>query len=158
MSSFYYGEGQALLVCEECNTFRSLVKPFTSSSIITPTDDIFSKILQYENSIIGKKLLAGTITTNPFNIIASDGMLNYIFIPFIFEDRSGIIIYITGIYKKESNYCSREIQYFIPSDTNNIVLNNNFCSVAIREEEFNKLLEDDPLLKQLYQKLNNINN
>ena len=67
----------------------------------------------------------------------------------------GIIIYITGIYKKECNYCSREIQYFTPSDTENIVLNNNFSLVAIRDEEFNKLLEDDLLLKQLYEKLNN---
>ena len=149
MSSFYYGEGQALVVCEECNT---------SSLILTSTDDFYSKILQYENSVIGKKLLAGTLTNNPFNLIASDGLLNYRFIPFFNDDRSGLITYITGIYKKERNYCSREIQYFIPSVTDNIVVNNNFSSVAIREEEFNKLLEDDLLLKQLYQKLNNINN
>ena len=71
MSSFYYGEGQALVVCEECNT---------SSLILTSTDDFYSKILQYENSVIGKKLLAGTLTNNPFNLIASDGLLNYRYI------------------------------------------------------------------------------
>ena len=161
MSSFYHtGEGQALVVRKKCNTFKSSLKPFKSTLTITNTDDIFSKIVQYENSIIGKKLLAGTLTTDPINLLASDGLLNFKIIPFISDGRNGIIIYITGVYKKKRNYCSREIQYFIPPPVTdkNKVINNNFSSFVIKDLEFNKLLENDPLLKKLYQNLKNSNN
>ncbi len=156
MNSFYHtGEGQALVVRKKCNTFKSSIKPFKSTLTITETTDPFSKIVQYENSIIGEKLLAGTLSTNPLNLLASDGLLNFIFIPFIVNGRSGIIIYITGIYKKNRNYCSREIQYFIPPVTdknvNNKIIKNNFSSIAIKDDEFKKILDDDPLLKKLFE-------
>ena len=161
MNSFYHsGEGQALVVRKKCNNFIYYLKQFKSTLIVTNTDDIYSKILQYENSIFGNKLLAGTVTTSPFpiNFIASDGLLNFRLIPFILDGKNGIIIYITGVYKKNRNYCSREIQYIIPppviaADKNVKSIDNYFSSIAIKDNEVNKLLDSDPILKQLFQKL-----
>jgi len=160
MNSFYHtGEGQALVVRKKCNTFKSSIKPFKSTCTITETTDPFSKIIQYENSILGKKLLSGTLTTipSPINLQASNGLLNFRIIPFILDNKTGIIIYITGVYKKNRNYCSREIQYFIPSVTNkninNNIMKNNFNSLTVKDDEFKKILDDDPIFKKLFEKL-----
>ena len=155
MTSPYSGEGLALVVREKCNS----LKPFSSSVTVTSTDDYVSFIINYENNVIGKKLLSGQmILINPapvpINIVASDNDFNFNLIPFIntstFEQ--GLIIYITGVFKK-CNYSSREIQYFIPSTTNKSIID-NFSSRALKGEELDKLLESDPVLKKLYNKSN----
>jgi hypothetical protein len=153
MTSAYSGEGQALVVREKCNS----LKPFSSSVTVTSTDDFVSFIINYENNVIGKKLLSGQmILINPapvpINIVASDNDFNFNLIPFITPSGQGLIIYITGVFKK-CNYSSREIQYVIPSATNKSIID-NFSSRALKGEELDKLLKSDPVLKKLYNKSN----
>ena len=66
-----------LVVREKCNSLKHLKSSFK----VTNTDDFSSKIINYENSIIGKRLLsASLIITNPDpipnNLVASDSELN----------------------------------------------------------------------------------
>lgn len=144
MSSNYSGEGEALVVQEKCNA----LKPFTSTTIFKSTNNFNYRIINYQNSVIGKRLLAGLFINNPYSIIASDNLLSFRFIPFVIDGVAGVVIYITGIYKK-CNYCSREIQYFNPLVTNKDIVD-DFSSLAIKEEEFTKLLESDSTLNKLF--------
>ena len=99
MSFNYSGSGQALVVREKCNAD----KPFTSSSVLTNTTGAFSRIISYENSIIGKRLLSGQIVnTYPLNLIASDSLLNFRIIPYTSDSGSYIVIY-TLMKRRDEN-------------------------------------------------------
>jgi hypothetical protein len=153
MSFQHSGEGTALIVRPKCNK----IKKFKSSLILKFTDDMNTRIIEYKNSLIGKRLLAGIIQTFP-NMYASNDSLNFRFIYFSnSQNRSGWIIYITGVYKK-CQYTSREVQYFDPSisATNTTILDlvSRLNSFSLKDEELNKLLKSDPELNRLYIKLN----
>ena len=149
MSFNYSGSGQALVVREKCNAN----KPFTSSSVLTNTSDIYSRIINYENSIIGKRLLSGQLVTSyPLNLIASDNLLNFRIIPYTTDSGSFEIIYITGVFKK-CNYSSREIQKFIIPENASKEVKSYFESNAQCEDELKKVLDSDPVLRASYEKL-----
>ena len=151
MSSNFSGEGKALVVREKC--FE--VKPFTSKSSFTRNFDAQNYIFNYENTIIGKRLLS--IVYYPQNFrqeyIGSNGLLNFNILIYVSEGILYNIIHITGVYKK-CNYSSNELQRLVfPSETSKSVID-HLKSTAKSEDEFNELLESDANLKKSFLKLN----
>jgi hypothetical protein len=145
----FSGEGAALLVSEKCNQ----LKAFKSKSNFVANNTFYT--LNYENTIIGKKLLSITFFSPSFRqeYIGSNGCLNFNINIYVEEGILNILIFITGVYKK-CNYSSREIQRFASTtEASNSVIN-HLKSIAKGADEFNELLESDPYLKKSYLKLN----
>lgn len=151
MSSNFSGEGKALVVREKC--FE--VKPFTSKSTFTRNFDAQNYIFNYENTIIGKKLLSMVYYSQNFRqeYIGSNGLLNFITIIYLSEGILYNIVYITGVYKK-CNYSSRELQRLILNPEINKTDIDYLKSIAKSADEFNELLESDASLKKSFLKLN----
>ena len=157
MSDTYVGEGSALFVRDKCNK----VQNFKSSYKWTYPDpgdfNIFS-IVNYENSIIGKRNLSAVIDnfiveTDLYAELSSDGSLNFNAQYYYDEelDVFFITVVITGVHKK-CNYSSYELD--------NLVLENASASArnALKKksastEVFHKLLNAKPHLKKLYNKV-----
>ena len=157
MSDTYVGEGSALFVRDKCNK----VQNFKSSYKWTYPDpgdfNIFS-IVNYENSIIGKRNLSAVIDnfiveTDLYAELSSDGSLNFN-TQYYYDlglDVFFITIVITGVHKK-CNYSSYELD--------NLVLENASASArnylkkkSASTEVFHKLLNAKPHLKKLYNKI-----
>ena len=149
MGENFSGIGTALLVSEKCNQ----LKPFKSKSNYLANNTFYT--LNYENTIIGKKLLSITFFSPNFRqeYIGSNGLLNFNINIYVEEGILYILIFITGVYKK-CNYSSRELQKFVstPEISNSVI--DHLKSVAKGVDEFNELLESDPYLKKSYLKLN----
>ena len=157
MSDTYVGEGSALFVRDKCNK----VQNFKSSYKWTYPDpgdfNIFS-IVNYENSIIGKRNLSAVIDnfiveTDLYAELSSDGSLNFNAQYYYDEelDVFFITVVITGVHKK-CNYSSYELD--------NLVLENASASArnylkkkSASTEVFHKLLNAKPHLKKLYNKI-----
>ena len=157
MSDTYVGEGSALFVRDKCNK----VQNFKSSYKWTYPDpgdfNIFS-IVNYENSIIGKRNLSAVIDnfiveTDLYAELSSDGSLNFNAQYYYDEelDVFFITVVITGVHKK-CNYSSYELD--------NLVLENASASArnylkkkSASTEVFHKLLNAKPHLKKLYNKV-----
>lgn len=149
-SRTYSGEGQALIVKEKCNK----VIDFTSSYTLTNGDNSGTlTILNYENSFIGKKLLAGVFDGFSNKEFSSDGSLNFNTEYYFFDEFSFVVVFITGIYKN-CEYSSYELDIRVPLVTNSSLQSNiNSTEKAKGAEEFNKLLESNAGLKKIYLKL-----
>lgn len=146
MSFSYSGEGQALVIKEKCSS----IKKFTSSSNFYDYSNGFYK-LNYENSVIGKKLLSSIYTAESDNLIASDGLLNYELFPLYLDETPYLLIFIAGV-QKEYKYSSFELQK-IDSFSTSTAANNFFKSKAKSADESHKLLESNSSLKKVYLKL-----
>jgi len=158
MSDTYVGEGSALFVRgDKCNR----VQNFTSSYKWTYPDpddfNIFS-IVNYENSIIGKRNLSAVIDnfiveTDLYAELSSDGSLNFNAQYYYDEelDVFFITVVITGVHKK-CNYSSYELDYLVLQDTTASV-RNYLKKKSASTETFHKLLNAKPHLKKLYNKI-----
>jgi hypothetical protein len=143
----YSGEGQALILKEKCSS----LKTFTASSSFIFYDNQLAKI-NYENSILGKKILSSVYNESDYdNLIASDGLLDYKMYPYSYNGIFYLEIYIAGV-QKGYKYSSSELQIFDPSSTSTAA-NNYFKSKAKSADEFHKLLESNLDLKKIYLKL-----
>jgi hypothetical protein len=145
----FSGDGAALLVKEKCNQ----LKTFKSRSNYVANNTFYT--LNYENTIIGKKLLSITFYSpnSRQEYIGSNGLLNFNIIIYVDEGILYSLIFITGVYKK-CNYSSRELQRFVSTpETRNSVID-HLKSIARGADEFNELLESDASLKKSYLKLN----
>ena len=144
----YTGEGQALVVREKC----SELKPFISSYTYTCGDDDCNlSIDNYQNSIIGKKLLAGVFDYSTEKEYSSNGLLNFYTDYYNIDDNYYIVLYITGVHKK-CNYSSYEIDYEVLSATNT-ALHAKLKAKSKSADKFYKLLESNSALKKIYLKL-----
>jgi hypothetical protein len=150
MTSNFSGEGKALIVREKCNQ----LKPFTSKSSFTYTD-ISYLIVNYENTIIGKRLLSVVFYSPNFRqeYIGSNGLLNFNIIIYVSEGILYNLIHITGVYKK-CNYSSREFQRLVFTPETSKTDIDHLKSIAKSEDEFKELLESDANLKNSFLKLN----
>ena len=157
MSDTYVGEGSALFVRDKCNK----VQNFKSSYKWTYPDpgdfNIFS-IVNYENSIIGKRNLSAVIDnfiveTDLYAELSSDGSLNFNAQYYYDEelDVFFITVVITGVHKK-CNYSSYELDYLVLQDTTTSV-RNSLKKKSASTETFHKLLNAKPHLKKLYNKI-----
>jgi hypothetical protein len=157
MSDTYVGEGSALFVRDKCNK----VQNFKSSYKWTYPDpgdfNIFS-IVNYENSIIGKRNLSAVIDnfiveTDLYAELSSDGSLNFNAQYYYDEelDVFFITVVITGVHKK-CNYSSYELDYLVLQDTSASV-RNSLKKKSASTETFHKLLNAKPHLKKLYNKI-----
>lgn len=157
MSDIYVGEGSALFVRDKCNK----VQNFKSSYKWTYPDpgdfNIFS-IVNYENSIIGKRNLSAVIDnfiveTDLYAELSSDGSLNFNAQYYYDEelDVFFITVVITGVHKK-CNYSSYELDYLVLQDTTTSVCN-SLKKKSASTETFHKLLNAKPHLKKLYNKI-----
>ena len=157
MSDTYVGEGSALFVRDKCNK----VQNFKSSYKWTYPDpgdfNIFS-IVNYENSIIGKRNLSAVIDnfiveTDLYAELSSDGSLNFNAQYYYDEelDVFFITVVITGVHKK-CNYSSYELDYLVLQDTTASV-RNSLKKKSASTETFHKLLNAKPHLKKLYNKI-----
>lgn len=157
MSDTYVGEGSALFVRDKCNK----VQNFKSSYKWTYPDpgdfNIFS-IVNYENSIIGKRNLSAVIDnfiveTDLYAELSSDGSLNFNAQYYYDEelDVFFITVVITGVHKK-CNYSSYELDYLVLQDTSASV-RNSLKKKSASTELFHKLLNAKPHLKKLYNKI-----
>lgn len=157
MSDTYVGEGSALFVRDKCNK----VQNFKSSYKWTYPDpgdfNIFS-IVNYENSIIGKRNLSAVIDnfiveTDLYAELSSDGSLNFNAQYYYDEelDVFFITVVITGVHKK-CNYSSYELDYLVLQDTT-ASARNALKKKSASTETFHKLLNAKPHLKKLYNKI-----
>jgi len=157
MSDTYVGEGSALFVRDKCNK----VQNFKSSYKWTYPDpgdfNIFS-IVNYENSIIGKRNLSAVIDnfiveTDLYAELSSDGSLNFNAQYYYDEelDVFFITVVITGVHKK-CNYSSYELDYLVLEDASASV-RNSLKKKSASTELFHKLLNAKPHLKKLYNKI-----
>ena len=157
MSDTYVGEGSALFVRDKCNK----VQNFKSSYKWTYPDpgdfNIFS-IVNYENSIIGKRNLSAVIDnfiveTDLYAELSSDGSLNFNAQYYYDEelDVFFITVVITGVHKK-CNYSSYELDYLVLQDTT-ASARNYLKKKSASTEVFHKLLNAKPHLKKLYNKI-----
>ena len=157
MSDTYVGEGSALFVRDKCNK----VQNFKSSYKWTYPDpgdfNIFS-IVNYENSIIGKRNLSAVIDnfiveTDLYAELSSDGSLNFNAQYYYDEelDVFFITVVITGVHKK-CNYSSYELDYLVLQDTT-ASARNYLKKKSASTEVFHKLLNAKPHLKKLYNKV-----
>ena len=157
MSDIYVGEGSALFVRDKCNK----VQNFKSSYKWTYPDpgdfNIFS-IVNYENSIIGKRNLSAVIDnfiieTDLYAELLSDGTLNFNAQYYYDEDLDVffITVVIFGVHKK-CNYSSYELDYLVLQDTSTSV-RNALKKKSATTEVFHKLLDAKPHLKKLYNKI-----
>jgi hypothetical protein len=156
MSDRYVGEGSALFVRgDKCNR----VQNFTSSYKWTYPDpgdfNIFS-IVNYENSIIGKRNLSAVIDnfiieTDLYAELSSDGSLNFNTQYYYDEalDIFFITVVITGVHKK-CNYSSYELDYLVLEDAS---ARNALKKKCASSESFHKLLNQKPHIKKLYNKI-----
>ena len=158
MSDTYIGEGSALFVKgDKCNR----VQNFKSSYKWTyppPGDFSVFAIVNYENSIIGKRNLSAIqdnfiIETDLYAELSSDGSLNFNTQYYYDEelDIFFITVVIYGIYKK-CNYSSYELDYLVLEDTS-VSVRNTLKKKCANKEELHKLLNAKPHLKKLYNKI-----
>jgi hypothetical protein len=149
----FSGEGNACIVRKNCNE----IKPFTSKSTATQkiSPNYQFSILNYENSIIGKRLLSLVYFAPSFRqeYIGSDGLLNFISQIYVSDGILYNLIHISGVYKK-CNYSSKELQKLVFTAENSKTVIDHLKSIARSEDEFNKLLESDASLKKSFLKLN----
>ena len=158
MSDIYVGEGSALFVRGDK---YNKVQNFKSSYRWTYPDpgdfNIFS-IVNYENSIIGKRNLSAVIDnfiieTDIYAELSSDGSLNFNtqYYYDIGLDVFFITIVITGVHKK-CNYSSYELDYLVSQNVSASV-RNSLKKKSATTEVFHKLLNAKPHLKKLYNKI-----
>jgi hypothetical protein len=152
MSDIYIGEGSAFFVHNKCKK----IKNFTSSykwAFPDPGDFSIFSIINYENSIIGKKNLSAIIDDN-FDYwaeVSSNGLLNFNAKYYYDEDIDAYFITViaTGVYKK-CNYSSYELDYLVLEDSS---VNNTLKKKSANSEQFHKLLDSKPHYKKLYDKI-----
>jgi len=152
MSDIYIGEGSAFFVHNKCKK----IKNFTSSykwAFPDPGDFSVFSIINYENSILGKKNLSAVIDDN-FDYwaeVSSNGLLNFNAKYYYDEDIDAYFITViaTGVYKK-CNYSSYELDYLVLEDS---PVNNTLKKKSANSEQFHKLLDSKPHYKKLYDKI-----
>jgi hypothetical protein len=154
MSEKYIGEGSAFIVHNKCNK----VKNFTSSykwAFPEPGDFSNFSIINYENSIIGKKNLSAVIDDNfdYWSEVSSNGLLNFNTKYYYDEDLDAYFITViaTGVYKK-CNYSSYELDYLVLQDSS-VSVRDALKNKSANSEEFHKLLESKSHYKKIYNKI-----
>ena len=156
MSDIYIGEGSAFFVHNKCKK----IKNFTSSykwAFPDPGDFSIFSIINYENSILGKKNLSAVIDDN-FDYwaeVSSNGLLNFNAKYYYDEDIDAYFITViaTGVYKK-CNYSSYELDYLVLEDSSDSAYN-TLKKKSANSEQFHKLLDSKPHYKKLYDKIRN---
>ena len=157
MSDTYVGEGSALFVRDKCNKMQN----FTSSYKWTfpdPGDFSIFSIINYENTIIGKKKLSAIIDnfiieTDLWAEISSDGLLNFN-TQYYYDldlDAFFIVVVVTGVHKK-CNYSSYELDYLVSQNASASV-RNALKKKSANTKKFHKLLNSKLHLKKLYEKI-----
>jgi hypothetical protein len=158
MSDRYVGEGSALFVrgdkCNRVQNFRSSYK----WTYPDPGDFSVFAIVNYENSIIGKRNLSAVtdnfiVETDLYSELSSDGSLNFNTQYYYDEslDSFFITVVITGVHKK-CNYSSYELDNLVLEDTTASV-RNTLKKKSASTESFHKLLNSKPHLKKIYNKI-----
>ncbi len=157
MSDTYVGEGSALFVRDKCNKVQNFRSSYKWAYPDPGDFNIFS-IVNYENSIIGKRNLSAVIDnfiveTDLYAELSSDGNLNFNAQYYYDEelDVFFITVVITGVHKK-CNYSSYELDYLVLQDTTTSV-RNALKKKSASTELFHKLLNAKPHLKKLYNKI-----
>ena len=157
MSETYVGEGSALFVRDKCNKVQSFKSSYKWSFPDPGDFNIFS-IVNYENSIIGKRNLSAVIDnfiieTDIYAELSSDGSLNFN-TQYYYDlglDVFFITIVITGVHKK-CNYSSYELDYLVSQNVSPSV-RDALKKKSATTEVFHKLLDAKPHLKKLYNKV-----
>jgi hypothetical protein len=154
MSDIYVGEGSAFFVNNKCKK----IKNFTSSykwAFPEPGDFSIFSIINYENSIIGKKNLSAVIDDN-FDYwaeVSSNGLLNFN-AKYYYDEETDvyfITVITTGVYKK-CNYSSYELDYLVLQNSP-VSIQDALKKKSANSEEFHKLLDSKPHYKKLYNKI-----
>jgi len=151
MSEKFSGSGEGLIVNDNNEQLRTFSSVYTYR--YAKNDSELFSIIDYENSIIGKRKLSAIftnrVTGSSFIEYASDGLLNFAteyFFPFI-------IVTITGEYNK-SNYSSSEIDEYKGLVTaKSTFLQDEFKKRSMSEDEFNSKLEANPFLRKKYNEI-----
>lgn len=153
----YSGEGQALIVGNNCSVIKSFYSSYKWSMSPDATNSDFA-IIDYENSILGKKRLSAVYTYQVFDAyfyqtwqeISSDGSLNFVALYFYDADYDFfyVIVNITGIHKK-CNYSSTELDYLVV-DTLSAAAKENFKKQCGTTADLHKILESNSDLKKKY--------
>ena len=144
----FSGSGEALVISSKCNK----KVPFTSTYKLFGDSNSRSWKLEYNNSFIGSRTLSSVFNTNLFSRLASDGLLNFVSTEYYDEITESIyrITTITGLYKK-CNYSSIELDRRVLTATSaKQFLKDN----SISSEEFHKMLDSNPIIKQKYLEIN----
>jgi hypothetical protein len=157
MTEIYVGEGSALFVRNNCHKLKSFKSSYKWSFPDPGDFNIFS-IVNYENSIIGKKNLSAiidnfVIESELWAEISSDGLLNFN-AQYYYDldlDAFFIVVVITGVHKK-CNYSSYEVDYLASQDAS-VALRNALKKKSADTKKFHKLLNAKPHLKKLYDKI-----
>jgi hypothetical protein len=149
----FSGKGEGLFLREKCNSFKTFNSTYTYRCGCGYEDNCNLSIINYENSIIGKKLLASSYNNNENLELSSDGLLNFNTYYYNIDNDNTyyIVVYVTGIHKK-CKYSSYEIDHYVPSATNKRLLD-NLKGKAKGADEFFKLLDSNSNLKKIYLKL-----
>jgi hypothetical protein len=157
MSDTYVGEGSALFVRDKCNKIQNFKSSYRWSYPFPSDFSVFS-IINYQNTIIGKKNLSAIIDnfieeTDLWAEISSDGLLNFN-TKYYYDldlDVFFIVVVVTGVHKK-CNYSSYELDYLVSQDASSSV-RNALKNKSANTEEFHKLLDAKPHIKNLYDKI-----
>ena len=157
MSETYVGEGSALFVRDKCNKVQSFKSSYKWSFPDPGDFNIFS-IVNYENTIIGKKNLSAIIDnfiieTDIWAELSSNGLLNFT-TQYYYDldlDAFFIVVVVTGVHKK-CNYSSYELDYLV-SENASASVRDALKKKSATTEVFHKLLDAKPHLKKLYNKV-----
>jgi len=157
MTETYVGEGSALFVGDNCYKLKSFKSSYKWAFPDPGDFNIFS-IVNYENTIIGKKKLSAiidnfVIETDIWAEISSDGLLNFT-TQYYYDldlDVFFIVVVVTGVHKK-CNYSSYEVDYLASQDASASV-RDALKKKSATTEVFHKLLDAKPHLKKLYDKI-----
>ena len=157
MTETYVGEGSALFVRDNCSKLQSFKSSYKWAFPDPGDFNIFS-IVNYENTIIGKKNLSAiidnfVIETDIWAEISSDGLLNFT-TQYYYDldlDAFFIVVVVTGVHKK-CNYSSYEVDYLASQDASASV-RDALKKKSASTEVFHKLLDAKPHLKKLYNKI-----
>lgn len=157
-SGTFVGEGDALVVNKKCNKLI----PFTSSYKWTNGGvgtNYFLAIIDYQNSIIGKRKFNAVFNINnynPYSIwseLGFDGTLNYNTAYYYDSDLETDFIAISIYGKfKTCDYSSEELCYNVLSPSS-ASARESLKKKSGNSEQFHKLLDSNPNLKKKYLKI-----
>jgi len=145
----FSGSGEALVISNKCNK----EVPFTSTYKLWGDPNSRLWKLEYNNSFIGSRTLTSVFNSNLGSRLASDGLLNFVSTEYYDDitESTYRITTINGLYKK-CNYSSIELDRRVLTATSaKQFLKDN----SISSEEFHKMLDSNPIIKQKYLEMNN---
>ena len=155
--STYSGEGTALIVGNNSSTEQTFTSSYTWKLSPDATSYTYA-VINYENSIIGKKKLSAVYSYAYFpgaNWVetSSNGCLNFNTAYYYDSDTNTSFIWVTinGVYNK-LNYSSEELDILVVEPSSASV-KEELKKRSRSTEEFKKLLESRSHLKKIYLKL-----